>query len=748
MDSAVQLPLELRPFRSVVDAYVTAKVKQFAISWSHRLNLGWTPSQLDLAVNETLGSMNQQEQAISNARTLRLVLRHDCQSTGCGEGGCLLCQYNPSRLCKRNLKIKYLIDDHLRAKCGAPLRVELVDDSGACVSEGLPQGTQLEVHVLNGEKYKELCPDNTLLSHLHLRSCVISHHQKALLKREGGSDEQLRCFLQLERGQGPLSDLQVTTSSEALLAGKAPTFRLLVWAVDALGEPVANVTYVVSENFVVATKRVKHAIKSDIPSVADSVSKLVHIGKATVDKLLDLRNAAKEEGFEIGIPDDLNRIEKVGQFQQLVEQSEMNSDLKNKVRHLLKLSPEKWEEVSQHALAAVVPDFRNRVWWCPNIRSGLLFACKNGAVVMEHPIALVKMAVTQGEEDQVIPIHQLDPVLFHTIPKLKQQAVQSWYAASHPGWAIYWKEGQDTDLMSLMHTSHLMTASAPPLLISPPSDIAGLQAAARHPAPSPFAAAAQPPSAPPVLKTGTSASPFATGMSSLMGNISDAFPSWQDPGQPVSVKGTHVATEAAGVLNNDVSLGGGSVLINTQEVAVHGSAANLVNSLNFPSLPTDLLKSDSQAAPGTVWSADPNRSSDWMASGAIQSLIQMQGLASQAAGVGNLASHQQGANSFVAEMEARKDRAGLAGASQQTGALHPPPSVDRSSSLNLNQSNSIDLEKMMMSGQQLVEGASWRNPLMMGFNDSPSMKGTGVDMGAGEIQAAAKEDPAEKRQRV
>jgi hypothetical protein len=45
------------------------------------------------------------------------------------------------------------------------------------------------------------------------------------------------------------------------------------------------VTYVVSESFVVATKRVKHAIKSDIPSIGDHISKLVHIGKATVDKL-------------------------------------------------------------------------------------------------------------------------------------------------------------------------------------------------------------------------------------------------------------------------------------------------------------------------------------------------------------------------------------------------------------------------------------------------------------------------------
>lgn len=41
---------------------------------------------------------------------------------------------------------------------------------------------------------------------------------------------RLCCVLQ--NGQGPLSDLQCTTSSEALLAGKAPTFRLLVWAID------------------------------------------------------------------------------------------------------------------------------------------------------------------------------------------------------------------------------------------------------------------------------------------------------------------------------------------------------------------------------------------------------------------------------------------------------------------------------------------------------------------------------------
>lgn len=70
-----------------------------------------------------------------------------------------------------------------------------------------------QIHVLNGEKYREICPDNTLLSHAQLKSCVISHHTKALLRRDGGSDDQLRCFLTLERGQASLSDLQVRFTS-------------------------------------------------------------------------------------------------------------------------------------------------------------------------------------------------------------------------------------------------------------------------------------------------------------------------------------------------------------------------------------------------------------------------------------------------------------------------------------------------------------------------------------------------------
>ncbi|GIL85694.1 hypothetical protein Vretimale_13197 [Volvox reticuliferus] len=436
MEPSVAFPAELRPYRAIVDPYLDAKLRQFGNVLLRHISNSLTADQIKSFIDEAMVAMHQLEAAVAPQRPLRLVIRHDCQSTGCGDQSCGLCQSNPSRLCTRNVKPKYLIDDHLRAKCGAQLRVELVDDTGACHTEGLPAGVRLELQVLNGERYKELCPDNTLLSVSNLQSCIISNHTRALLRREGMADTDLQVFLPLERGSATLSDLTLTTSSEALLSGKAPTFRLLVWAVQANGESVPYVTYVVSESFVVATKRVKHAIKSDIPSVMDSVSKLVHIGKATVDKLTDLRTAFQEEGFDFKLPDELVKVEKVGQFKKLIDMSESNNDLRNRLRHVLKLSPEKWEEVCQHATSAVIPDFRNRVWWCPPLRLGLLYACKNGAVLMENPTGIIRLGATQDAPSQIFQLNQLSHSDLQGLPRLKANAIQNWYMTNHPNWAI------------------------------------------------------------------------------------------------------------------------------------------------------------------------------------------------------------------------------------------------------------------------------------------------------------------------
>lgn len=67
-------------------------------------------------------------------------------------------------------------------------------------------------------------------------------------------------------------------SSEALLTGRAPPFRLAVRAVHRSGEPFEGVQYALSEPFVVATARVKGAAKLEIPHVDDHVSKIDCVG--------------------------------------------------------------------------------------------------------------------------------------------------------------------------------------------------------------------------------------------------------------------------------------------------------------------------------------------------------------------------------------------------------------------------------------------------------------------------------------
>jgi hypothetical protein len=143
-----------------------------------------------------------------------------------------------------------------------------------------------------------------------------------------------------------------------------------------------------------------------------------------------------------------------------------------KVRHLLKLSPEKWDEVSAHAAGAVVPDFRPRVWWCPSVRGGLLFACRNGAIVMDQPIAFVSRGSAEAD-DSVMLLHQLDPVTFNLLPKLRQQALQEWFAPGHSGWAVYWRDASDPLAQQMAPPPAGAPAPALPLaaLGTPPADM-------------------------------------------------------------------------------------------------------------------------------------------------------------------------------------------------------------------------------------------------------------------------------------
>lgn len=65
---------------------------------------------------------------------------------------------------------------------------------------------------------------------------------------------------------------------------------------------------------------------------------------------------------------------------------------------MLKLSKEKWDEAAAHAMQAVQPDFRKRVWYPPghNMGIGILFNCKYGAVCLKDSVALLQ--VRGGEQ--------------------------------------------------------------------------------------------------------------------------------------------------------------------------------------------------------------------------------------------------------------------------------------------------------------------------------------------------------------
>jgi len=102
----------------------------------------------------------------------------------------------------------------------------------------------------------------------------------------------------------------VSDSSEAILSGRKPPFRLLVRALLPNGRAKLRIRHAISEGFVVATRRTRTAGKVEIPSLEDHVSKLEHMGKETVRKLQDIAMAGMQVGIEIDVG-ELNTIQKV-----------------------------------------------------------------------------------------------------------------------------------------------------------------------------------------------------------------------------------------------------------------------------------------------------------------------------------------------------------------------------------------------------------------------------------------------------
>ncbi|GIL45703.1 hypothetical protein Vafri_2882 [Volvox africanus] len=475
MYTRIRVPAELKPTPpQVLEDYVRVRITQFISHFSQRLGHyapGFAKETLDRAAAEALAYLppGDHGQLSLEDKQLQLVFRHDCLALGCLDPQCALCTHNPSRRCMVNFDRKYLVNDVLKARCGAGIRVELIDPlTGQPVEEKLPEIT-LQISVLDGNLY-----DNKFLDSgkqyeggtepaEELDACALLQNKKKstalLVCGSGGSNDSAGyVLLTMVDGKVPLNDLHVTDSSEAILSGRKPPFRLLVRALLPQNGPRLNIRHAVSEGFVVATRRTRTAGKADIPSVDDPVSKLEHMGKETVKKLADLATAAEQAGVEIDIPE--NCVQKVGEFKMLALRADQDGHLRQKLQHVLKLSKEKWDEARDHAMRAVVADNRMRAWYADrrSCELGVLFTARMGNVDLDRPVGLLQTRVEAGErKTEAILVAQLNPTQREMLRHMQPQAVAAWWAPGHTGWAIF---PMDSD--TFLQSGTLTAAAAPP----------------------------------------------------------------------------------------------------------------------------------------------------------------------------------------------------------------------------------------------------------------------------------------------
>ncbi|CAL5229988.1 g13422 [Coccomyxa viridis] len=441
----VRLPPELQgaPGRPL-EEYVRARIIQFAGAFSRRVNPNLAPQIVQQAAAEAIASLPAPEYgrvAVEN-RDLQLVFRHDCLSLGCLDPQCVLCEHNPHRRCNVNFAPKYLVNDVLKAKCDAPIRVEIIDrQTGVPLGEDIAD-VHLEMSILDGNAYDAKCLEAGQERDEDLEACslLINNKQQALLVPSAIASHSptAKVIVQLTRGMAQLPDLHVSDSSEAMLSGRKPPFRLLVRAVATDGRKV-NIRHAVSEGFVVATRRTRTAGKVEIPNVDDHVSKLEHMGKETVKKLQDIKGSAVQSGIDINVPD--NRIDKVGEFRKLALLAEADGHLRQKLQQVLKLSKEKWDDARDHAMRAVVADNRMRIWYADkaSMELGLLFTCRLGNVDLDRPVGLLQKKSQDGLQTtmEATLMAQQTPAQREQVRQLQPGAVASWWQPGHPGWAIY-----------------------------------------------------------------------------------------------------------------------------------------------------------------------------------------------------------------------------------------------------------------------------------------------------------------------
>ncbi len=397
-----------------------------------------------------------------------------CRHLGCANPTCPQCALCQRRRCVGNFAPKYLAPcDVLEAKCGAQIYVVIIDTAtGALVQNGLDDAF-LRLSLVDGRK---LASEGEWEEALDRCQLLVNKAGHPLLAhgRSGSYSEENAVVVPMIAGQAMLPDLKVTDSSEALLTGRAPPFRLLARVVQRGGLPFPGIAPVLSEPFVVATARVKGAAKAEIPHIDDNIGKLEGLGVQTQKKLEDITAAAAAAGVpNLQIP--VNSVSKVGQFKELVEIAERSKPLRETLKQVLRLT-KGWDVARDHARRAVHTDIQLRVYH-PDGRTdvGLVYRCGAFNVVdINQPVGLLRRRRVEQRADQEL----VDVIWLETdvsawpdaVRRIVPRAAAAWWHEGHPGWAflplqtshipVYGQDGKPTSSMSSY--SFTLKSSPPP----------------------------------------------------------------------------------------------------------------------------------------------------------------------------------------------------------------------------------------------------------------------------------------------
>nr|BAV58266.1 hypothetical protein [Ulva partita]BAV58267.1 hypothetical protein [Ulva partita]BAV58270.1 hypothetical protein [Ulva partita] len=245
----------------VLENYVGSQIAMFANGLAHRLGQHGYHIPTDVykesarEVFQLLISEPSPRRTIARPQDLQLVFRHDCLALGCLVPSCKLCKHNPSRRCAVNFDKKYLVNDILKAKCQAVIRVEIVERATNQPVEdaSFRDDIILQMAILDGNTY-----DAKFEAGMEgdFESCLLLMNNKGtptLVGTAVSNDPHGFIRVPLVGSRAVLPDLRVTDSSEAMLSGRKPPLRLMMRAVykDSL-LPVPHVRHAISEGFVVA----------------------------------------------------------------------------------------------------------------------------------------------------------------------------------------------------------------------------------------------------------------------------------------------------------------------------------------------------------------------------------------------------------------------------------------------------------------------------------------------------------------